>query len=127
MTTVLTLPLLTATAVVSTDEDWDFVVPYTDDNDDPITLAGVEFDLYARPAAESPLVMFAYASDAAYSWPVAGGTVVVNANTVTVHVPQTVIATLAPGDFVASFRARADGHKRRVLTVALTVEQGLTP
>jgi hypothetical protein len=123
-TNVLSIPLARAIIDVSTNENWIDSFAYyagTDDTFPPLDLRGISFQLMARRSPTDPeVIVWAQSSD---------GTLQVGPtpdfNYLVINVSLEVMKTRAPGVYVADMIAFDGTYQRKIMEIALTIDEGI--
>jgi hypothetical protein len=122
MTAILTLPLVELLVTTGNNEDWiDSIQYFENDEITPVDIGGIFFAMEVRRvAADVDVVLTASTEDGRL---VVGGT---GNSFLLIQVPYTLMDDIAPGDYVADIVADAEGHRREVVRLTITLLQGVT-
>jgi hypothetical protein len=129
VTQILNLPLLAFSVSTGTNEDWTDAWAYADASGNPISGAGITLNMMLRRAADDPEAQIIASSVAgtlnglplngSLSW---GGT---GMNIITLAIPDTTMAVIAPGSYVAEVQAVAEGYVKTIAAIDVTIVQGV--
>jgi hypothetical protein len=123
-TNVLALPLAAASVLTGNNEDWIDAFEYLtgDTPGQPLDLRGISFQLMVRRQPGLPEVIV-WASTADNTIQI-GATP--NYNFLIINLPITLMNTKEAGSYVADMIASDELYQRRVMTIDLTVVEGIT-
>lgn len=129
VTNILALPLVTASVITGTNEDWIDSIKYAVEqttgtiNDWPqLDLRGIDFEMEIRRiAAAHEVVLSATTAD---------GTLAIGAppdfGFLLIHVPYSTMKYKFPGQYIGDIRASGDGGKRVIVQLVLEILEGVT-
>jgi hypothetical protein len=123
-TNVLALPLAQASIETGTNEDWIDAFEYLtgDTTPQPLDLRGINFQLMIRRDPDDPeVILLAQTAD---------GTIQVGAtpdyNFLIINVPVAIMKLKQPGDYIGDMIANDALWTRTVMTIDLTIVDGVT-
>lgn len=129
MTSILALPQLAVPCSVGTNEDWTDGWAYLDPDGNPIPGTGIALDLMLRRTAADATVAVVAASgpaslsglplNGALAW---GGS---DGNLVVLAIPAATMQKVPTGTYVGEVLASADGHRRSIALLTVTIVQGV--
>ncbi|WP_342106276.1 hypothetical protein [Methylobacterium sp. SI9] len=130
MTQILSLPCVSFPVSTGTNEDWTDAWAYVDASGNPISGAGITLNMMLRRTeadAEAQIVASSVSGslnglpqNGTLSWSSTGGM-----NIVTLAIPDTTMARIAPGSYVGEVQAVAEGYSKTIAQIAVTIVQGI--
>jgi hypothetical protein len=123
-TTLLSLPLITATFVTGTNEDWLDSIFLHDGSElkRPVDLSGIEFRSQVRSDPDNALVVLDLSTRKGDRTLINGGAL----GLLGWKVPKARVRYINPDTYVFDVIGAADGHERRIVTGTVEFVRGVT-
>ena len=130
-TQIQALPQLRVDFLVATNEDWIDSIAMLDAVGNPISLAGITFDMIVRQTASAAAIVLSASSAALIDGGPPSGTLTpggTSGNVLGIVIPVPAVRRVSAfsGPCVFDAVARADGMVRRFMAGTVTFEQGVT-